>query len=367
MKTGRFISWSVLFGIAAEAALSSISTAPIKKVALIGTTGQLGREAVCQLSAAGIAVKCLLRHDISTIADSPPISLDQATTPTQVAAYLWTLPLVEFVQGDINNEKALKQLVSDADACLALHGAQPPKPFLRSLIFPALFYPETDPSHPKQVNYVGIQRLLAAMDESDRCKHLVRITGKGETPWSFFSILINAFGGMAKAWNYEAEQLIRNHPSNIDYTIIRPGIMKPTTTTQTTSNINNNNNISDVKEETSRSSLASLGLRDNGGDLPVTVVSYGQIAALAIDCLQRSNMKRSTLSTMNMDSIDPTTTTTTTVVVQTADQVRPDTRVFPTSLLAEHRRAARTGGLVILTLAAGIVAWILSLLNMVFG
>ena len=51
----------------------------------------------------------------------------------------------------------------------------------------------------------------------------MRVTGKGETPWSFFSILINLLGSHAKAWNYEGEQLLR--ASSLDYTIVRPGVM----------------------------------------------------------------------------------------------------------------------------------------------
>jgi hypothetical protein len=58
-------------------------------MALIGTTGQLGREAVCQLSKAGIAVKCLLRHDVFSVA--PPASLLE--TGTQIPCFLsWLLP-----------------------------------------------------------------------------------------------------------------------------------------------------------------------------------------------------------------------------------------------------------------------------------
>jgi len=36
----------------------------------------------------------------------------------------------------------------------------------------------------------------------------VRITGS-EKPWNIFSIIINGLGGMAKAWNYEGERLLR--------------------------------------------------------------------------------------------------------------------------------------------------------------
>lgn len=44
--------------------------------------------------------------------------------------------------------------------------------------------------------------------------------GKGEDPWSVFSILINGLGSMAKAWNYEGEQLLRSC-KDVDYTIVR--------------------------------------------------------------------------------------------------------------------------------------------------
>ena len=45
-------------------------------------------------------------------------------------------------------------------------------------------------------------------------------SGKGEDPWSIFSILINGLGSLAKAWNYEGEQLLRAC-KDIDYTIVR--------------------------------------------------------------------------------------------------------------------------------------------------
>jgi NAD(P)-dependent dehydrogenase (short-subunit alcohol dehydrogenase family) len=346
MKIGSFVALVLLQPFVVTLALSSPSSSfKMKKVALIGTTGQLGREAVCQLSKSGMVVKCLLRHDVA--GTTPPASLDEAASSAEVAAFLSTLPNVEFVKGDINDDQALERLVRDTDACLALHGAGPPRPPIRSLLFPALLFPETDPTHAKQVNYVGIQRLLTAMTNSGTCRHLVRITGNGETPWSIFSILINAFGGMAKAWNYEAEQLIRNQ-SAIDYTIIRPGIMKK--------------DDDGTGGKGGGSTLPALTLRDNGGALPVTVTTYGQIAALSIDCLRRPNMKRSTLAVMN--SVDPAAKqgAATDSAVQTADQVRPDTRVFPASLLDEHRRAARAGGLVIVTVSASLLAWIVSLL-----
>lgn len=124
---------------------------------------------------------------------------------------------------------------------------------------------------------------------------------------------------MAKGWNYEAEQLIRSN-SNIDYTIIRPGIMKEV-----------------VENEDS----LTLGLRDNGGELKVSAVSYGRIADLVIQAIQKDNCKRCTVTAMNVAASGDGD-------AQTLDQLRPDTRQFPDSLIAEHKRAARFGGLTIL-------------------
>ena len=229
----------------------ALSTTEIAKVAVIGTTGRLGREAIKQLSQQGIATRCLVRNlpaeSTSTTTTAAAPSNDKRD---ELVSYLSKLPGVELISGDINDRQSLVRLVEGTTACLALHGPSMPKPFFRALI--PLWYPETDPQHPKQINFIGIQKLLSVMTESSTCKHLVRITGKGETPWSIFSILINALGGIAKGWNYEGEQLIRSQQS-VKYTLIRPGIMKES--------------IADDKHPSSLSSSDTvLGLRDNGND-----------------------------------------------------------------------------------------------------
>lgn len=297
-----------------------------KKVAVIGTTGKLGRETVVQLSKAGIAAKCLLRHDISST--PPPASLEQATSSAEVAAYLQTLPGVEMVQGDVSDVASLRNLVADCDACLALYGAVAPKPLLKGL-FP-LWYPESSPTHPKQINYLGVKNLITVLEEQQQQAKksipLVRITGKGEDPWSFFSILINALGGIAKGWNYEAEQLLRK--SSVDYRILRPGIMTDS-----------------VERE-------RLGVLDNGRDLPVAAVSYQQMGQLVLDMIRRDNCRRSTVTAMNIK--DDSTS------FQTLNQVESDSRDFPKSLIDEHKKAARVGGLSMIALTlflARFVAW----------
>jgi uncharacterized protein YbjT (DUF2867 family) len=318
---------SIVYLIQTALALSSVTT----KIAVIGTTGKLGREAIQQLSKQGIATRCLLRHDISSV--TPPAALDEAESSAQVAAYLKTLPGVEMVPGDVSDKLSLQNLVEGTTACLALYGAVKPKPFFKAL-FP-FWFPESDPKHPKQVNYEGVRNLLIVLADSTTCKHLVRITGKGETPWSIFTILINAFGGIAKGWNYEAEQLIRK--SAIDYTIIRPGVMK------------------DAVDEGS----ARLRFKDNGGELKVSAVSYAQIANLAIQVVSRDNCKRSTLTAMNVMDDDQG--------AQSLDQVQPDTRGFPEALLAEHKKAARVGGIGIIGITLLLANVVATLVGKWFG
>jgi nucleoside-diphosphate-sugar epimerase len=321
------------------------STLP-KKVAVIGTTGRLGRQAIVQLSRQGIAARCLLRQSpLSLPLSPPPKSLSDATSSSEVAAYLKTLPGVELIAGDVTDPASLATLLEGTSACLALYGATAPRPFIKSLLLPQILYPEdTDKSHPKQVNYVGVQNILRAMQQSATCKHLVRITGKGEDPWSIFSILINALGGIAKGWNYEAEQWIRatcrNSDSNLSYTIIRPGVMKEAVDSTTTTT----------------EPQPPLCILDNGGDLPVSAVSYTQIADLAIAVTQRPNCRCATITAMSVPPPLPSDGDAGPTRSYTLDEVQPDTRTFPTSLIDKHKQAARVGGLAILGLLTLIFA-----------
>jgi nucleoside-diphosphate-sugar epimerase len=356
-------------------ALSSSSSSGtgngLAKVAVIGTTGRLGRQLVQQLSSLGLETRCLLRHDLTqdneNDGDGGVVqSLADATTSKQVATYLNTLPGVQMIQGDVADVDSLRRLLllnkngestDCVDACFAVYGAVMPKPFYKGLFPQLLFKEDSDPLHPKQVNYKGVQNILTVLQECKKNKpiRLVRITGKGETPWSIFSILINALGGMAKAWNYEAEQLIRSSNSNIDYTIIRPGI------------------LNDTVDEAE--GAATLGFLDNGGDLPVTAVSYAQIANLVIDVAKRDNCQRATITAMNIKK--PASTSTGSgdkngkdekvVVYQTLDQVQPDSRTFPATLLQEHKRAARVGGIAIIVTTLLLANLVASLVLRLFG
>jgi hypothetical protein len=97
-----------------------------------------------------------------------------------------------------------------------------------------------------------------------------------EDPYGIFSILINMLGTMAKAWNYEGEELLQQ--SGLNYTIVRPSIMGPKPCP------------GKVK-----------ALKDNGQDLPMSRVSYNQIANLAVECLDYDNTAKSTLTAMNVE------------------------------------------------------------------
>lgn len=297
--------------------------APDAKVAVIGATGRLGRQAVLQLAEQGIQTRCLVRSkpDDTT---AVPSSLDEAQSSQQVAAYLQTFPNVELVQGDVSDVESLKRLLEGCNACLALHGAKPPTPIWKGLV--PFLYPESDPKHPKQVNYVGVLNIIAAA-KATNCSRIVRLTGKGENPWSIFSILINALGGLAKGWNYQGEQALRE--SGVDYTIIRPGILKES-----------------IDES------VGYGLVDNGGDLAVTPVSHQQIAQLAIQSLEYPNCAKSTLTAMNAESGPKSYNV-------LLEQVRADRREFP-DLLDEHKKAARVGGLTIVSIGVILLQTILT-------
>ena len=307
-----------------------------KKVAVVGTTGHLGRQAIIELNNKNIPTKALIRKpvDIADTSITPSIAKD--ATGAQVAAYLAALPNVELVLGDINDKDSLETLVKDCTAVLALHGARPTG--LKSLCPP--LNPETEPNHARSINYVGVQNLMDACIESKTCKRIVRITGKGEDPFGIFSILINMLGSMAKAWNYEGEQVLRKC-KDIDYTIVRPGVMGP-------------ENIPTGKV---------LALADNGGDMKVSAVRYEDIASLCVQSLDYENCARTTLTAMNVEEGEGEET-----YAPLLAKVKPDSREFPETLLSEHKKAARLGATVLVGFLAILVkAVILPLGNLVAG
>ena len=161
-------------------ATSSSSPSPLlQKVAVIGTTGRLGRQVVMKLSEYGIPTKCLLRHDLSK--DDSPIpskeELFQRNVDSKtVARYLNSLPNVEMIQGDVTNPQSVEELLQDCTAILAVYGAKRISKI--SDILPWNKPSDTDKTHSKQVNYEGVRNIInAARKESSTCKRIVRITG----------------------------------------------------------------------------------------------------------------------------------------------------------------------------------------------
>jgi hypothetical protein len=321
----------------------------VTKVAVIGATGRLGREVVQQLASAGICSRCLVRQLPSATHDEGKNDTKKSSVATDLQRRF--PEYIEFVRGDVSDIESLRSLVSGCDACLALFGPTVPKPFFKAL-FP-FWYAESDPQHPYNVNFIGVNNLITVLQDTPM--RLVRITGKGEDPWSIFSILINAFGGIAKGWNYEGEQLLRK--STVDYTIIRPGIMKE-----------------QLEGDNDQPSSSSLALLDNGRNLPVTAVSYTQIAQLVIQCMTLDNCKRATITAMNPvpkknqdNGTKESTNRGDADEIQTLDQIRPDNRAFPESLIREHKQAARVGGLTILGISALLFGKIMTMLIQILG
>jgi len=303
-------------------------------VAVVGATGRLGREAVQKLLDQGTSCHLLIRKLPSP--ETVKVStLEECQSTEQVAMYFQSNPLVTLHEGDVGNLSAMKGLVQECSACLALWGAT-----RRSKISDlwTSSVEDDDPSHAKQVNYQGVCNLIQACEESPNCKRIVRITGKGEDPTSFFSVLINLLGSFAKAWNYQGEQALR--ASTLNYTIIRPGIMG-----------------------SSDGTVASLLLADDGGDLPVAKISYQDVASLCIESLEYENTARCTLTAMtdpsskSGDDSSPPVTTWAPLLAT----VKADRRSFPSDMLDQHYAAVRSvlykvGGVFAVFLAIAVKA-----------
>jgi len=318
-----------------------------RKVAVIGTTGRLARKAVERLASRGIPTRCLLRHSLKKEILLKNIDDDGASE--SVAMRLASLEGVEMVKGDVTDLSTLVHLMEGCTDVLALHGPSSNKPFLSLFValvpgLDRLF--ENNPSHPRQVNYLGVKNILdAARAPGSKVRRIVRITGKGETPYSIFSILINALGWIAKGWNYEGEELLRSQ-DDFDYTIIRPGVMSTPEATEKGSVSEGVPELRQVK-----------ALADNGGDLKVTPVSHDQIAELSVECMYYPNAARATLTAMNVPAGTGEET-----YEPLLEQVVPDSRGFPTSLIKKHKSGARIGACVLSILLAVVVKSTLGLL-----
>ena len=306
----------IIFLVLLLISISASSTAmTISKVAVIGGTGKLGRLTVQKLVNQGIECKILARNLPSSNNNDAEVvvkDLKDATTREEVVAYLASQPGVSFVQGDVSNVDALTELCKDCQACIAVYGST-----RKSKLSDIWSNPEdTDKTHAKQVNYQGVINLIEACKASKSCQRIVRITGKGEDPTGIFSVLINMLGSMAKAWNYEGERALRGQ-SDIDYTIIRPGIMS----------------------EEGQEEGSSLSLGDDGADLPVAKISYGDIADLCVECLDYDNASRSTLTAMTTPPEEGKSPITSWKPM--LETVKADRRKFPEDMLQQHYDAVK--------------------------
>ena len=289
-------------------------------VGVTGGTGKLGRAAVQILSRAGTPVRVLSRHplDPSVAPDASPDA-----SPAAVTAYLASLPHVELVPGDATDAASVSALLDGCSACLALHGATRRRKLL-DLLQPWKNPADTDPSHARSVNYEAVKHILAAARrEGSECRRVVRVTGKGETPWSIFSILINGLGSMAKAWNYvrlrvlnptcpkpspsltplaslalQAGETLLRDPAltgkDVSFTIVRPGIM------MTPSSATSSDASSSPSSDASAGAGRKLALSDNGGDLTVAPIAHSAIAQLCVECLSYENAAGTTLTAMTV-------------------------------------------------------------------
>jgi hypothetical protein len=301
------------------AALSS-TPSPQVKVAVLGATGRLGRATVEELIKRNIQVCCLVR-------------------PTTTIPNDWPLDKVIVVKGELMSSSGrpsneLLETLGDCTHCVAVYGAT--RRTKLSDFFSSSQVEDTDPSHAKQINYESMKALVEVCRK--RKTHIVRVTGKAEDPTSFFSVLINGLGSFAKGWNYEGEQVLRTQSSSdVPYTIVRPGVMKD--------------------DPDLPSDEEYLELADNGGDLPVSAVSYQQIAQLLVECCLSSSSQNVTLCAMNVKG-KPSGS-----LVDRVKSLKADTRKFPASLIQEHKNAVYKAATMVLgsftIVGVGIISFII--------
>lgn len=99
-------------------------------------------------------------------------------------------------------------------------------------------------------------------------------------------------------------------------------------------------------------------LKDNGTNMKVSSVSYTQIAELCVHCLKYDNVRKSTLTVMNVDEFEGENE-----YGILLKGVQSDSRYFPESLISEHRSGARLGGFIVFVLSGGFLKGISSLLG----
>jgi uncharacterized protein YbjT (DUF2867 family) len=168
-------------------------------VLVIGGTGRVGRTVVRKLVNKGFDVRVLCRNIVA-------------------AQSLPELSKAKLFEGDVCNLDSLIQASAGCTTVVDVHGMKPSR---IGKITDLFNHPKNIPNHPYNVNYLGVKRILTAM-ETNKVKKIIRITGAfvDKSAFSPLRVLFNVLLSMTSAWHEASEIAIRN--SGLDYTVIRP-------------------------------------------------------------------------------------------------------------------------------------------------
>ena len=95
------------------------------------------------------------------------------TNSEKLALTLPELQGAKIILGDTNDLESIVRASEGCDVVIDVHGMRPPRFTKVSDLFRS---PEGDATHPYNVNYLGVKRVLAAM-KLNNVKKIVRITG----------------------------------------------------------------------------------------------------------------------------------------------------------------------------------------------
>jgi nucleoside-diphosphate-sugar epimerase len=181
------------------AAVGAIGSTSIQSVLVIGGTGRVGRAMVPRLIKEGFNVRVLCRDLVK-------------------AKDVEELVGAELVLGDVCNMESLVSATVECNTVIDVHGM---KPIRLAKITDLFTHPKNIPYHPYNINYLGVKRILVAM-EINKVKKIVRITGAFIDTSAFIPLraLFNLLLSFTSKWHEASELAIRQ--SGLDYTVIRP-------------------------------------------------------------------------------------------------------------------------------------------------
>lgn len=169
------------------------------KVLVIGGSGRVGASVVSKLVNQGVPTTVMVRN------------IEAAQTNEKLKG-------ASLVQGDVCNMEDIMKATYNCTTIIDVHGPKPPR---FSKLRDIFLHPKSDPTHPYNVQFLGIKRILSAM-EVNKVKKLVRITGSLVDKNTFlpFVFLFNFLLSKTIKWHEMSEIAIRK--SGVDYTVIRP-------------------------------------------------------------------------------------------------------------------------------------------------